>query len=204
MRQRQSHPGTTGLCGHEATAYEVRAGPPDACTRDEDADSPTPHPLVHAIAWNLPGRDAYLPAGALRGPTAHGDGHALGLNSLLRAEYLPPDPPPGHGPHRYDREQPWYTFDRDRRTRDSYRRRDGIPDDHQLPQVGDSPADRAAARRNEYWRARAEERERRFLAGEFRDIDVSFACSCPPGCDDLDAGERPRHITGCPCSCDLD
>jgi len=108
-----------------------------------------------------------------------------------------------HGPHRYDREQPWYTFDRDRRTRDSYRRRDGIPDDHQLPQAGDSPADRAAARRREYWRDRAEERERRFLAGEFRGIDVGFTCSCPPGCDELDAGERPRHITGCPCSCDL-
>ena len=44
-----------------------------------------------------------------------------------------------HGPHRYDREQPWYTFDRDRRTRDRYRRRDGTPDDHQLPQPGDSP-----------------------------------------------------------------
>lgn len=67
----------------------------------EDADSPTPHPFVHAIAWNLPGHDAHLPAGALRGPNAHGDGHVLGLNSLLRAEYLPPDPPPGHGPHRY-------------------------------------------------------------------------------------------------------
>ncbi len=50
-----------------------------------------------------------------------------------------------HGPHRYDREQPWYTFDRDRRTRDRYRRRHGTPDDHQLPQAGDSPADRAAA-----------------------------------------------------------
>jgi transcriptional regulator with XRE-family HTH domain len=108
-----------------------------------------------------------------------------------------------HGPHRYDREQPWYTFDRDRRTRDWYRRRDGTPDDHQLPRPGDSPADRAAARRHEYWRARAEERERRFLAGEFRHIDVGFTCACPPGCDELDTGERPQHTAGCPCSCDL-
>jgi hypothetical protein len=67
----------------------------------EDADSPTPQPFVHAIAWNLPPRDAHLPAAALRGPTTPGDGHALGKNSLLKAQYLPPDPPPGHGPHRY-------------------------------------------------------------------------------------------------------
>jgi len=52
-----------------------------------------------------------------------------------------------HGPHRYDREQPWYTFDRNRRMRNAYRVRDGTPDDHQLPQAGDSPADRAAASR---------------------------------------------------------
>ena len=25
----------------------------------------------------------------------------MGLNSLLRAQWLPPDPPPGHGVHRY-------------------------------------------------------------------------------------------------------
>ncbi len=67
----------------------------------EDADSPTLHPFVHAIVWNLPPRDAHLPPGALRGPTGPGDGHALGKNSLLKAQYLPPDPPPGHGPHRY-------------------------------------------------------------------------------------------------------
>jgi Raf kinase inhibitor-like YbhB/YbcL family protein len=67
----------------------------------EDADSPTLHPFVHAIAWNLPPRDAHLPVGALRGPTAPGDGHPLGKNSMLKPMYLPPDPPPGHGPHRY-------------------------------------------------------------------------------------------------------
>ena len=25
----------------------------------------------------------------------------MGKNSFFGAEYLPPDPPPGHGPHRY-------------------------------------------------------------------------------------------------------
>ena len=54
-----------------------------------------------------------------------------------------------HGPHRYGREQPWYTFDRDRRMRDRTGARDGTPDDHQLPQPGDSPAERAEARRRE-------------------------------------------------------
>lgn len=50
----------------------------------EDADSPTPVPLVHAIVWDLPGSDASLPEGA-----------------LPKASYLPPDPPRGHGEHRY-------------------------------------------------------------------------------------------------------
>ena len=45
-----------------------------------------------------------------------------------------------HGPERYSRRQPWYTFDRRRDVRDRFTRRDGVPDDHQLPQPGDSPA----------------------------------------------------------------
>ena len=46
-----------------------------------------------------------------------------------------------HGPHRYDREQPWYTFDRDRHDEGPIPpRADGTPDDHQIPQPGDSPA----------------------------------------------------------------
>jgi HTH-type transcriptional regulator/antitoxin HipB len=109
-----------------------------------------------------------------------------------------------HGPHRYDRAQPWYTFDRDRRTRDRYRRRGGTPDDHQLPQPGDSPQERSAARRRAAARARAEERERRFLAGEFRHVGDAFTCTCPPCCDELDdRSGRPVHTDDCPCSCDL-
>ena len=49
----------------------------------EDADSPTPRPLVHAIVWDLPGSDASLPEGA------------------VSALWLPPDPPAGRGAHRY-------------------------------------------------------------------------------------------------------
>src|SRR5579875_1773105 len=59
----------------------------------EDADSPTPQPLVHAIAPLLPA-EGELAVGALNTVVT-------GHNSYLRHGYLPPDPPPGHGPHRY-------------------------------------------------------------------------------------------------------
>jgi Raf kinase inhibitor-like YbhB/YbcL family protein len=68
----------------------------------EDGDSPTPHPLVHAIAVNLDPERRLLGEGALLVtdddvPTDFD----LGLNSLLRRGWTPPDPPPGHGQHRY-------------------------------------------------------------------------------------------------------
>ena len=61
----------------------------------EDPDAPMPQPLVHAIAPRLP-REGALAAGALSG-----DGVETGRNSYLKHGYLPPDPPTGHGPHRY-------------------------------------------------------------------------------------------------------
>ena len=64
----------------------------------EDADSPTPLPLVHAIAWSIAPATTGLPDGALAG---HSDTALLGLSSFLRPAWLPPDPPPGHGMHRY-------------------------------------------------------------------------------------------------------
>jgi Raf kinase inhibitor-like YbhB/YbcL family protein len=79
---------------------EWRGVPSDAETiviMIEDADSPTRKPLVHAIVWDLPGVDGSLPEGALSQRSAD----FLGRNSYLSARYLPPDPPPGHGPHRY-------------------------------------------------------------------------------------------------------
>jgi Raf kinase inhibitor-like YbhB/YbcL family protein len=64
----------------------------------EDADSPTPSPLVHAIAWHIDPALRQLAEGDL----APGDHRlSLGINSFLRQGWLPPDPPPGHGPHRY-------------------------------------------------------------------------------------------------------
>ncbi|MCZ2495493.1 YbhB/YbcL family Raf kinase inhibitor-like protein [Xylophilus sp. Kf1] len=78
----------------------------------EDADAPTPKPLVHAIVVNLPAGDGVLAEGALSGgddedaPSdvregATGDEPRTGRNSYLQSDWLPPDPPPGHGQHRY-------------------------------------------------------------------------------------------------------
>ena len=67
----------------------------------EDADAPTPAPLVHAIVWGLPAVDGQLSEGAI---VADGDGGAngdVGRNSYLGEGWLPPDPPTGHGEHRY-------------------------------------------------------------------------------------------------------
>ena len=67
----------------------------------EDADAPTPEPLVHAIVVDLPATDSNLPEGALDSPRHEGEDVHEGRNSYLRAGWLPPDPPPGHGEHRY-------------------------------------------------------------------------------------------------------
>jgi Raf kinase inhibitor-like YbhB/YbcL family protein len=67
----------------------------------EDADSPTPNPLVHAIVWRLPPVDGGLEEGAMPEETKVIGTPAMGVNSYLRIGYLPPDPPPGHGPHQY-------------------------------------------------------------------------------------------------------
>ncbi|SNS95948.1 hypothetical protein SAMN06265795_11075 [Noviherbaspirillum humi] len=67
----------------------------------EDADAPTPHPLVHAIAVDLPPEDGVLREGELASSEAAPGDATLGRNSYLQASWLPPDPPPGHGIHRY-------------------------------------------------------------------------------------------------------
>ena len=69
----------------------------------EDADAPTPNPLVHAIAVGLPPTDTSLPEGALDGDGPKDEAPTLrpGRNSFLQSGWLPPDPPPAHGVHRY-------------------------------------------------------------------------------------------------------
>ena len=64
----------------------------------EDADSPTPNPLVHAIVWDLPPIDGELLTSALSSELAE---PGVGRNSFLKRTYQPPDPPRGHGTHRY-------------------------------------------------------------------------------------------------------
>jgi hypothetical protein len=67
----------------------------------EDADAPTPEPLVHAIVVDLPAADGSLHEGELHSPHHAGGGAHEGRNSYLRSGWLPPDPPTGHGVHRY-------------------------------------------------------------------------------------------------------
>jgi transcriptional regulator with XRE-family HTH domain len=108
-----------------------------------------------------------------------------------------------HDDHHYSRPQAWYTFDLDRERRDGRRRHEGVPDDHRLPQPGDSPWQRREARRLAAERRRREEHQRRWAAGELR-AWPERACECPPECAELDVGERPVHAVEGPCGCDVD
>ena len=69
----------------------------------EDADAPTPHPLVHAIVVDLVVGDGSgaIAEGALSSEDEEATGLRLGRNSYLATGWLPPDPPPGRGVHRY-------------------------------------------------------------------------------------------------------
>ncbi|HEX2540768.1 MAG TPA: YbhB/YbcL family Raf kinase inhibitor-like protein [Caldimonas sp.] len=68
----------------------------------EDADAPTPQPLVHAIVVGIEAAgEGSLAEGALPSKDNDGIGLQVGRNSFLQASWLPPDPPPGHGTHRY-------------------------------------------------------------------------------------------------------
>ena len=73
------------------------AGTASVAILAEDAGSPTPQPLVHLIVWNLAPDVSDLAEGAASA-NARVD---LGKNSFLKDGWLPPDPPTGHGPHRY-------------------------------------------------------------------------------------------------------
>lgn len=92
----------------------------------EGADSPTPQPLVHAIMWNLAGQDGALAEGAMDAVPHISKRSDLGRNSSLQHGYLPPDPPPGHGPHRYAIQV--FALDRDPDI-------DGAPGRHKLHEV---------------------------------------------------------------------
>lgn len=79
----------------------VPAGAGSIAILVEDADSPTPHPLVHAIVVDIDPEIRSLEEGALASHRHAGSGLETGPNSYLQRAWLPPDPPPGHGEHRY-------------------------------------------------------------------------------------------------------
>jgi phosphatidylethanolamine-binding protein (PEBP) family uncharacterized protein len=57
----------------------------------EDADSPTPKPLMHCIIYGLSPGTRSLSLPDVR----------YGKNSFFKSAWLPPDPPTGQGEHRY-------------------------------------------------------------------------------------------------------
>ena len=65
----------------------------------EDPDSPTPAPFVHLLAL-VEATDSNFVEGAFVEPIAV-DGVIAGHNTMRKVGWLPPDPPPGHGPHQY-------------------------------------------------------------------------------------------------------
>lgn len=67
----------------------------------EDADLPASEPLVHAIVVDIAPHEGSLHDGALASPGHDGEHVHAGRNSYLRAGWIPPDPPRGHGVHRY-------------------------------------------------------------------------------------------------------
>ncbi|RBY94018.1 hypothetical protein DQ244_01205 [Blastococcus sp. TBT05-19] len=100
--------------------------------------------------------------------------------------------------------RPTYTFDRRRPGDDRAERTRDRPDDHLLPQPGDAPWERAAARRAEARRRSAEDRQRRWEASRLLPLDDGWCCRCPPGCDELDDWSgKPVHAEDCACACDI-
>jgi transcriptional regulator with XRE-family HTH domain len=108
-----------------------------------------------------------------------------------------------HGPHRYDRRQPTFTFDRNRTQRD-WRRQADTPGDHHRPQRGDSLAERAAVRQQEVWRRQQAERRARLAAAGPLGPDWGTGCTCPAGCELAEGrNEDLAHAPGCACWCDV-
>lgn len=70
----------------------------------EDADIPFLWPLVHAMMIGIAPSRTSLAAGEIPHRIRGGlmsDGVLVGRNGFGRCGWLPPSPPPGHGPHRY-------------------------------------------------------------------------------------------------------
>ncbi|NEK84361.1 helix-turn-helix transcriptional regulator [Blastococcus saxobsidens] len=104
---------------------------------------------------------------------------------------------------RRDRSQPTYTFDR-RSPWQGDRDLADRPDDHLLPRPGDTPRERAEARKSEWRRRRQEELRRRVETGGGGHLPDPWTCTCPSVCDELDDRSGPPvHADDCPCRCDV-
>ena len=113
-----------------------------------------------------------------------------------------------HGPERYSRPRPGWTFDRSRALRDERRRWSGTPDEHLPAERGDPLARRAAERQraaDERGAERRAERWRRWLAaGAVSAPDWGSGCTCPAGCEYAEGhNEDLAHAAGCACRCDV-
>lgn len=80
---------------------DVPAGTARLALLVEDADAPAPQPLVHAVVWSLPPDAGRLAEGAIAADGTGAGGQDVGRNSFFAEGWLPPDPPTGHGDHRY-------------------------------------------------------------------------------------------------------
>jgi Raf kinase inhibitor-like YbhB/YbcL family protein len=71
----------------------------------EDPDIPKATPFVHGIFYNIPADVMEIATSDVVGgkpaPLLVSKGVKMGTNTLFKAEYLSPTPPPGHGPHHY-------------------------------------------------------------------------------------------------------
>ncbi len=67
----------------------------------EDPDAPAPQPLVHAVVWGLAPDAGRLAEGEIVADGKGGGDRDIGRASFGREGWLPPDPPTGHGDHRY-------------------------------------------------------------------------------------------------------
>jgi transcriptional regulator with XRE-family HTH domain len=109
-----------------------------------------------------------------------------------------------HGPERYSRNPPTYTFDRNRRLRDGRRHRTGVPTEHLRPQQGDSLAERAAARQREVRRREEAERRAWLETHDAPGLDWGSGCTCPSACEyDEECNEDLGHAPACRCRCDV-
>jgi Raf kinase inhibitor-like YbhB/YbcL family protein len=75
------------------------------CLVLEDPDAPTERPVLHWVAWNIPGACKGLPANLPKTAAPHGlpglEGLVQGCNTHGRFGYMGPMPPPADGAHRY-------------------------------------------------------------------------------------------------------